>query len=116
MKLRMLPILLAAALAACGPAPEPVMGGYAEADLVYIAPTSAGLLLTVGVKRGDQVKRGQPLFVLDSDAEALSSGAAQARRERAEAQAADLRKGKRPDELRALEQQQIGRASCRERV
>ncbi len=106
MKPAALALTLAGALAACGPAAEePAMGGYAEAELVYVAPTSAGLLLAVNIKRGDRVKRGQTLFTLDADAEALGSIGAQARRERADAQAANLGKGKRPDELHALEQQ-----------
>ena len=93
-------------ITACTPAADvAAMGGYAEAELVYVGPTAAGLLQAVNVKRGDSVKRGQQLFVLDADAEALGSTGAQARRERADAQAANLRKGKRPDELRALDQQ-----------
>lgn len=81
------------------------MGGYVEAELVYAAPTGAGVLRTVNVRRGDRVIRGQTLFTLDNDAESMSRSAAQARRDAAEAQAADLRKGRRPDELRAAEAQ-----------
>lgn len=94
------------ALTACSASrtDEP-MGGYVEADLVYVGATSAGVLTELPVRRGDVVRKGQPLFTQDADAEALTRDAAQARRERADAQAADLRKAKRPDELRAADQQ-----------
>jgi HlyD family secretion protein len=45
------------------------------------------------------------LYVLDDDAETHGRDAAQARRERAQALEADLRKGRRPLELKAIEQQ-----------
>jgi HlyD family secretion protein len=105
--IRSLPALaLGATLAGCGgPAAEAPMSGYAEAELIYLAPTAAGVLRSVAVSRGDAVRRGQPVFALDADAEVLGSRAADARRQRAEAQAADLRKGKRPNELAAIDQQ-----------
>lgn len=81
------------------------MGGYVEAELVYVAPTTAGVLQSLEVKRGDRVQRGQPLFALQADEQALTRDAAQARREKADAQLANLRKGRRPEELRAAEQQ-----------
>jgi len=84
---------------------EPPLAGYAEAELVYVAPSIAGSLRTLAVRRGEQVKRGQSLFALDADSEAIGSEAAQARSERALAQAQDLRKGKRPSELAAIDQQ-----------
>lgn len=98
--------LAAAALTACGAATdEAALSGYAEADLVYLASSIAGTLQTLHTRRGDAVKAGQVLFALDSDAEALSRDAAQARSERALAQADNLRKGKRPLELAALDEQ-----------
>ena len=104
-----LPLSLAmlALAAACSPSrvDDAPMGGYVEADLVYLAPTSAGVLQSLNVKRGDRVQRGQVLFTLESDEQALTRDAALARREKADAQLANLRKGKRPDELRAAEQQ-----------
>ena len=102
-------ILLAAGastLVACGPAPgEAPMSGYAEAELVYVAPTAAGLLKTLAVQRGDRVGAGQLLYALEADAQTLARDAASARQERAEAQAQNLRKGKRPAELQAIDQQ-----------
>jgi ABC-2 type transport system ATP-binding protein len=99
-------LIAAAGLAACtAGGDDAAFGGYAEAELVYIAPTTAGVLQSVAVKRGDSVKRGQPLFALDTDAEGLTRDAAQARRERADAQTANLRKARRPQELHAIEQQ-----------
>lgn len=94
------------ALAACGPAAEPApFGGYAEAELIYLATGSAGTLQTLAVQRGDRVGRGQVLFALDADSEALGRDAALARSDRARAQADNLRKGRRPLELQALDQQ-----------
>lgn len=97
---------LLAALAGCsGSSEAPPLSGYAEADLVYLASSSAGTLEVLKVQRGDVVKAGQLLYGLDSDAEALSRDAAQARSESAQAQADNLRKGKRPLELAALDEQ-----------
>lgn len=102
-------LLLAAgvgALAACEPAPDSApMSGYAEAELVHVAPPSAGLLQTLAVQRGDRVSAGQLLYALEADAQAMARDSAQARSERAEAQAQNLRKGKRPAELQAIDQQ-----------
>ena len=101
-----LPAFAALALVACTPATDDVpMSGYAEAELVYVAPTAAGILSSIAVQRGDRVTRGQPLYALDADAEALGKQAAQARSERALAQEENLRKGKRPVELQAIDQQ-----------
>ena len=96
-------VLLAAACS--GPEGEAAMSGYAEAELVYVAPSSAGTLVSLAVKRGDSVKKGQPLYALDTDAELLGKQAAQARSERALAQEQNLRKGRRPAEVQAIDQQ-----------
>jgi HlyD family secretion protein len=98
--------LAALALAGCGAAREEApWSGYAEADLVYIAAGAGGTLRTLAVQRGATVRKGQPIATLDSEAEALGRDAASARRERAQAQQRNLSKGRRPLELRALEQQ-----------
>jgi HlyD family secretion protein len=88
-----------------GPAAEPAMGGYAEAELVYIGPTTAGVLQALNIKRGDRVLRGQALFSLEADEQALGREGALARRDKADAQLANLRKSKRPDEVHVAEQQ-----------
>lgn len=96
---------LAALLAGCGAEPDAPLAGYAEAELVYVAASAGGTLRTLDVRRGDPVKAGQRLFALDADAELLSRQAADARLTAAEAQTDDLRKGKRPLELAALDAQ-----------
>jgi HlyD family secretion protein len=99
-------LVLALSLTACSRhANEAPFSGYAEAELVYLAAPAAGTLLTLAVQRGDSVKRDQVLYTLDADAEALGREGAQARSDAALAQAADLRKGKRPNELAAIDQQ-----------
>jgi len=95
-----------ALVSACAPHNDDAsMSGYAEAELVYVAPSAAGTLLSVAVQRGDRVTRGQLLYALDTDAEVLTRQAAQARSERAQAQESNLRKGRRPAEVLAVEQQ-----------
>jgi HlyD family secretion protein len=104
---RLLPILtlLLLSTACTRDGGEVAMSGYAEAELVYVAPAIGGTLQSLAVRRGDRVQRGQPLFALDADAEDHGRAAALARSERAQAQEANLRKGRRPLELRAIEQQ-----------
>lgn len=103
------PLLATAAaalmLAACAPAGDTPLAGYAEADLVVIAPSGAGILQSVAVQRGDRVTRGQALFALDADAEAFNRDVADAREAKARSALANLRKGKRPLELSALDHQ-----------
>lgn len=93
------------ALAACGARDDGRFTGYAEADLVYVAPGIAGTLQSLAVARGQRVAKDAVLFALDTDAEAAARAAAEARLAAAAAQAANLRKGRRPSEVRAAEQQ-----------
>ncbi len=96
----------AVALAGCNrPPAEPLFPGYAEAEFTYVAPSAAGTLVQLNVRRGDQVAAGQPLYRLDTDAEQFGSAQAQARSERAAAQAANLGKGRRPLEVKAIDEQ-----------
>lgn len=56
------------ALSACGAAKkERPLQGYAEADLLYLSPREAGLVETLAVKEGDEVKAGALIFRLDVD-------------------------------------------------
>jgi HlyD family secretion protein len=101
-----LPLVLGYGLAACTASDEgTAMSGYAEAELVYLAPSAAGMLETLAVRRGDEVRQGQVLYTLDTGAEVPARDAALARSQQAQAQAADLGKGRRPLELRQFEQQ-----------
>jgi HlyD family secretion protein len=92
-------------LSACTRGGEPTLPGYAEAELVHLSSPLGGTLATLAVSRGQRVEAGAELFRLDAESEALASGEAQARVEQAQAQSANLRKGRRPMELQAAEQQ-----------
>jgi HlyD family secretion protein len=79
--------------------------GYVEGEYVYVAAPVAGRLETLHVARGARVAAGAPLFRLDPSREQPARDQAAARLARAEANLADLRKGKRPSELEAIEAQ-----------
>ena len=95
------------ALTACTRVDADRFSGYAEAELVYVGPAIGGRLQTLAVERGARVKAGQLLFELERDPESLARAAAAARAEGAAAQTRNLRKGRRVDELRAIEQQLV---------
>jgi HlyD family secretion protein len=95
------------ALAACTRTDPDRFSGYAEADLVYVAPAIGGRIEKLAVERGARVQAGQLLFELERDPESLARATAAARAEGAAAQTRNLRKGKRVDELRAIEQQLV---------
>jgi HlyD family secretion protein len=97
--------LIALMLAACSRPQTEHFSGYAQADLVYVAAPVAGRLQALAVQRGGTVAADAPLYMLDPDPEAYARGAAAARAESAAAQAANLKSGKRADELRVIEQQ-----------
>lgn len=98
-------MVAAALLSGCFGNDDPGWSGYAQADLVYIASPAGGLLQKLEVRRGDRVAAAAALYRIDSAPEDYSKQAAQAQQQRADAQVADLNKGRREQELRALEAQ-----------
>lgn len=96
---RAVPILLAALLASCRPPAPGAWQGYVEADYVRVASPLGGTLLECPVQRGSQVRAGDPLFRLESEAERAAVEEARRRRDQAAARLENLRKGRRPAEL-----------------
>ena len=102
----LVPLLGAAALlTACSPPANEGWSGYAEGDYVYVAAPVAGQLQQLAVRAGDDVAQGAPLFVLDDAPERDALQAAEAQRDAAAAQSANLQTGKRPDELAQIQAQ-----------
>ena len=104
-------LLFIAMLGACGRQADPGWSGYVEGDYVYVAAPIAGALTTLAVQRGDEVERGATLFVLEAEAERAAREEAAARASSAGAQAADLDKGKREQEV-AMVRAQLAQANA----
>ncbi len=79
--------------------------GYAEGEYVRLSAPLGGALSKVYVQRGDKVVQNAPAFVLEQDSERAARAEAEFQVKRAQAQLADLKKGKRPDEVAAMEAQ-----------
>jgi HlyD family secretion protein len=97
--------IVCALLAACTEKAPDHYPGYIEADYIRLASPVAGTVAKLHVQRGDKVARDAPLFVLEQEHERAARQEAQARLERADAQLADLLKGRRPAELAVIAQQ-----------
>ena len=93
------------ALAACTNPDPHLYQGYAEGEYVRVAAPFSGTLEVLAVKRGAQVKAGSPLFTLEQENEAAARREARERLQNAEAQLANLQKGKRPTEIEAIRAQ-----------
>lgn len=98
-------LLVAAALSSCSGEQSSVFQGYAEGEYVRIAAPFAGSLTALNAVRGAQVKGGDALFALEQENEVAARLEAAQRLKRAEAQLENLKKGKRPSELAAIEAQ-----------
>lgn len=96
-------LLVALALSACGSEPPRTVTGYAEGDYVYVAAPEGGWVSEMLVQRGALVNAGDALFTLDADAQLAQRDQAAAQLHQAEAQALNLKKGRRPDEISALQ-------------
>jgi len=78
--------------------------GYMEADLVLVGSEQGGRVATLHVEEGDHVKKGDPIFTLESSEQAASVAAAKARVDEAEARLADAKAQlQRPDEIQVLQ-------------
>ena len=84
--------------------------GYVEADYVHVASPVAGALAELRVSRGQQVQAGAPLFVLEQDYERAALAVATSSLKQAADKLANLQKGQRPTELKAISAR-LGQAS-----
>ena len=87
----------------CDRSPSGRVQGYVEGEYVYVASPLAGILQTLNVERGQQVKAGDPLFELDRTAEQAARDEADRRLAQARSNLEDARKGKRPSEIESLQ-------------
>ncbi|CAN5382981.1 HlyD family efflux transporter periplasmic adaptor subunit [soil metagenome] len=89
------------ALAGCTGGEKPLQG-YIEGTYVYASAESGGRVADRPVKAGQRIATGDILFRLDSANEKEAIAGAEARLAQAQAQLANLRTGKRPEELSVL--------------
>lgn len=94
---------LAATLFSACAAPEPFATGYVEGEYTLIAPVEAAQIALVKVERGAGVKAGDELAVMETRDAELAVAQAEAALAQAESELADLREGKRPEEISVIE-------------
>ncbi|MDN2566448.1 HlyD family efflux transporter periplasmic adaptor subunit [Aquibium sp. A9E412] len=94
--------LVAGLLSTCPPE-APLAVGYVEGEYVLLAPTEVAQVRSVAVRRGDRVAAGQPVASMEQRGVALAVAQAEAALAEAEAHLADLKHGKRPEEIAVLE-------------
>lgn len=102
---RALPFVATLALTGCGPEAPVAYQGYVEGEFVRVASPIAGTLVSLAVERGSSVKSGDPLFTLEQESEQAARREAEERVRAAGARLENLEKGKRPEELAAIEAQ-----------
>lgn len=78
--------------------------GYAEGRQLNLAPRSSGILTTLNIAEGDLVEAGAALFAVDNERAKAGLDEAIAANAAAEAQLMNLKKGGRPEEIRAAEE------------
>lgn len=83
-------------------APTPLAVGYVEGEYALLAPAEVAEVKSISVRRGEHVAAGATVATLeDSDAK-IAVAQAQAALAEAEAQLANLKIGKRPEEIAVL--------------
>lgn len=94
--------VIASLIPGCTP-PAPLAVGYVEGEYVLLAPNDIADVLTVGVRRGERVAAGQVVAELEGEDARIAVGQATAALDQAKAQLADLKLGKRPEEIAVIE-------------
>jgi len=90
---------------ACAKPPVDVYPGYAEGENVRLSAPISGTLTKLMVQRGDPVAAAAPAFVLEQESERSARQEAESRVQQAQDQLANLKLGRRPEELQALRAQ-----------
>jgi HlyD family secretion protein len=60
-------LALAAGLIGCNEKRDPGYQGWVEADMIFVSPDETGRVIKLGVREGDEVKAGAPLYSVDDD-------------------------------------------------
>jgi HlyD family secretion protein len=94
--------LISALFTSCTP-PMPLATGYVEGEYVQIASVSTAQILELSVAAGDRVADGQILVALEKRDVEIALAQAEATLARAESQLANLRQGRRPEEIQVIE-------------
>jgi HlyD family secretion protein len=98
-----LPVL--AGLGFCAPA-QPLATGYVEGEYVLIAPVETGRIDVMHKRRGDRVARGELLVQMETTDAEIAIQEAVASLDQAKSQLANLKQGRRPEELAVIEASQ----------
>jgi len=93
--------VMASLLSACAPA-SPAVAGYVEGEYVQIAPIDTARIASLAVRRGDWVKAGDAVGALETADAAIFVRNAEAQLTQASAELANIRYGRRPEEIAAL--------------
>jgi HlyD family secretion protein len=88
-------------LAGCA-APPPLAVGYVEGEYALLAPIEVAEVDGVPVKRGERVAAGATIAILEDSDARIAVAQAEAALAQAEAQLANLKVGKRPEEIAVL--------------
>lgn len=94
-----IPVL--AALVTCEPGPLAV--GYVEGEFVLLAPIETASVESLAVRRGDRVAAGSAVAALEDSDVLIAIAQAKASVAQAEAELANLKIGKRPEEIAVLQ-------------
>ncbi|MEZ5777598.1 MAG: HlyD family efflux transporter periplasmic adaptor subunit [Paracoccaceae bacterium] len=94
--------ILSALFSACSPLP-PFATGYVEGEYVLIAPVAVAQIDSLAVRRGDRVEAGASLVEMERRDAEIALSEASAALAQAESQLANLREGRRPEEIRVIE-------------
>jgi HlyD family secretion protein len=98
-------VLLIALLNGCHRNEHQQVNGYVEGLTIYLASPFYGVLQHLAVVRGQQIKKGQLLFKLDPNPQAINYQEVQAQLEQAHHTLVDIKKPKRPQEIEAIKAQ-----------
>lgn len=94
--------LIANLLSGCA-APLPVAAGYVEGEYVLLAPVEIVRIDHLGVKRGDHVEAGDILARMEKADAEIALRQAEAALEQSASQLANLKEGRRPEEIAVIE-------------
>ena len=93
--------VLAGLFSICGGA-GPLAVGYVEGEYVLVAPIETAQIVDLAVRRGDRVTAGQALGRLERRDAEIAVAQAAAGMAQAESQLANLKEGRRPEEIASI--------------